>query len=133
MKAKIDYGAELLGELTAKGITQVELAEELGKTKDTIFKALHSGHMKPTTRDTYLAAIARIAAKKENQRLQDKLRRIQAIIEEDRQNGIAKAEQFIRDYTKRCSNELTDGSYHEWLTPDQARRAVEIAMEKVRE
>ena len=82
MKPNIDYGAELLAELTAKGITQVELAEELGKTKDTVFKALHSGHMKPTTRDTYLQAIARLEAKKENQRLKDKLRRIKAILEE---------------------------------------------------
>ena len=82
MKQNIDYGAELLGELAAKGITQVELAEELGKTKDTIFKALHSGHMKPTTRDTYLQAIARIEARKENQRLRDKLNRIRAILDE---------------------------------------------------
>ena len=49
-----------------------------------------------------------------------------------------KAEKFIRDYTKNCSNELCAVedrfgkkviSYHEWLTPDQARRAVEIASE----
>ena len=47
-----------------------------------------------------------------------------------------KAEQFIKDYTRRCSNELCAVedrygkkviSYHEWLTPDQALRAVEIA------
>ena len=82
MKPNIDYGAELLAELTAKGITQVELAEELGKTKDTVFKALHSGHMKPTTRDTYLQAIVRLEARKENQRLQDKLERIRAILDE---------------------------------------------------
>ncbi len=83
MKPNIDYGAELLAELTAKGITQVELAEDLGKTKDTVFKALHGGHMKATTRDTYLQAIARLEAKKENQRLQDKLNRIRAILEEE--------------------------------------------------
>ena len=82
MKPNIDDGAELLAELTAKGITQVELAEELGKTKDTVFKALHSGHMKPTTRDTYLQSIARLAARKENQRLKDKLNRIKAILDE---------------------------------------------------
>ena len=40
------------------------------------------------------------------------------------------AEQFIKDYTKRCSNELTDGGYHEWMTPDQASKAVEIAVEE---
>lgn len=82
MKPNIDYGAELLALLAAKGITQVELAEELGKTKDTVFKALHSGHMKASTRDTYLAAIARLEARKENQRLRDKLNRIRAILDE---------------------------------------------------
>lgn len=37
------------------------------------------------------------------------------------------AEQFIKDYTNHCSNELADGGFHEWLTPEQAHRAVEIA------
>lgn len=83
MKPQIDYGAELLAELTAKQITQVELANELGKTRDTVFKALHGGHMKATTRDTYLQAIARLEARKENQRLKDKLDRIRAILEEE--------------------------------------------------
>lgn len=50
-----------------------------------------------------------------------------------------KAEQFINDYTKGCSNELCAVedkygkkviSYHEWLTPDQALRAAEIAKEE---
>ncbi len=41
-----------------------------------------------------------------------------------------KAEQFIKDYTKRCSNELTHGGYHEWMTPDQALKAIEIAVEE---
>ena len=49
---------------------------------------------------------------------------------------MSKAEQFIRKCTRTCSNELVsiqsaDGkniiSYHEWLTPEQALRAVEIA------
>lgn len=53
---------------------------------------------------------------------------------------MSKAEKFIQDYTRNCSNELIaveskDGkeviSYHEWLTPDQARRAVEIAREEM--
>jgi len=53
---------------------------------------------------------------------------------------MSKAEKFIQDYTKNCSNELCAVedrfgkkviSYHKWLTPDQARRAVEIAMEEV--
>lgn len=37
------------------------------------------------------------------------------------------AEQFIKDYTNHCSNDLADGGFHEWLTPEQALRAVEIA------
>lgn len=52
---------------------------------------------------------------------------------------MSKTEKFISDCTRNCSNELgaiedIEGtkviSYHEWLTPDQARRAVEIAMEE---
>ena len=45
---------------------------------------------------------------------------------------MTKAEQFIIDCTRTCSNELTDGSYAEWLTPSQALRAVEIALEEAR-
>ena len=53
---------------------------------------------------------------------------------------MSKAENFISDYTRNCSNELCAVedrfgkkviSYHEWLTPDQARKAVEIAMEEM--
>lgn len=52
---------------------------------------------------------------------------------------MSKAEKFISDYTRNCSNELCAVedrfgkkviSYHEWLTPDQARSAVEIAREE---
>ena len=53
---------------------------------------------------------------------------------------MSKAEQFIRDYTRTCSNlmqvpTLNDKGNivpeaHPWLTPDQARRAVEIAREE---
>ena len=43
---------------------------------------------------------------------------------------MSKAEKFISDYTSKCSNE--DGfDYVPWLTPDQARRAVEIAREEL--
>lgn len=47
-----------------------------------------------------------------------------------------KAEQFIKDCTNVCSNETTsfgsyDHTYHEWLTPEQALRAVEIAREEM--
>ena len=51
-----------------------------------------------------------------------------------------KAEQFIKDYTRRCSNVLCAVedkygnkviSYREWLTPDQALSAVAIEREEV--
>ena len=41
-----------------------------------------------------------------------------------------KAEQYIKDYTRNCSNELSNGEYESWLTPDQALRAAEIAKEE---
>lgn len=50
---------------------------------------------------------------------------------------MSKAEKFISDYTMNCSNELAfetkDGSklYHDWLTPDDAKSAVEIAREEM--
>ena len=44
---------------------------------------------------------------------------------------MSKAEKFIQDYTRNCYNY---NSYAQtpipWLTPDQARRAVEIAREE---
>ena len=54
---------------------------------------------------------------------------------------MSKAEKFIQDYTRNCSNTVAysgmiEGSelrYYEWLTPDQARRAVEIAREEIYE
>ena len=51
-----------------------------------------------------------------------------------------KAEKFIKDCTRGCSNELIavtnkDGkkvvSYHEWITPEQALKAVEIERENI--
>ena len=50
---------------------------------------------------------------------------------------MSKAEEFIRNYTRNCSNEMAlgnkDGSklYNAWLTPDDAKCAVEIAREEV--
>lgn len=53
---------------------------------------------------------------------------------------MSKVEKFISDCTRNCSNELIAAesradkeiiSYHEWLTPDQARKAVEIAREEM--
>lgn len=52
---------------------------------------------------------------------------------------MGKAEKFIQDYTKNCSNQLEWSMktqdkevtyFQSWLTPDQARRAVEIAKEE---
>lgn len=51
---------------------------------------------------------------------------------------MSKAEKFIQDCTKNCSNivvysEMSEGSelrYHEWLSPDEAKKAIEIAKEE---
>lgn len=57
-----------------------------------------------------------------------------------RNETMDKARQFIKDYTRGCSNELCAVedihgkkviSYHEWLTPEQALAAVEIAREEL--
>lgn len=49
-------------------------------------------------------------------------------------------EEFIKEYTNNCSNELCAVedrygkkvlSYREWLTPEQALRAVELAREEI--
>ena len=53
---------------------------------------------------------------------------------------MSRAEKFISDCTRNCSNELIAVesrvgkeiiSYRDWLTPDEARKAVEIAREEV--
>ena len=53
---------------------------------------------------------------------------------------MTRVEQYIKDYTRGCSNELSavhfnDGrmiiEYHEWLTPENAMAAAEIAREEV--
>ena len=49
-----------------------------------------------------------------------------------------KADEFIREHTRICSNEFEPQKappsvYNPWLTPDQARRAVEIAREEMME
>jgi hypothetical protein len=50
---------------------------------------------------------------------------------------MSRAEKFIREHTRNCSNEMeipylysNPKNFYPWLTPDQARRAVEIAMEE---
>ena len=45
-------------------------------------------------------------------------------------------EEFIKEYTMGCSNDITpigdyDHIYQEWLTPEQALRAVELAREEM--
>lgn len=57
---------------------------------------------------------------------------------------MSNAEKFIQDYTRNCSNEYLEDSkpdglggyishrkFTPWLTPDQARKAVEIAREEM--
>ena len=56
---------------------------------------------------------------------------------------MSRAEKFIQDYTRNCSNEILrngnesftnipfKGEYNPWLTPDQARKAVEIARKEI--
>ena len=41
------------------------------------------------------------------------------------------AEEYIKAYTRGCSNELVHGGYHEWLTPENALAAVELAREEI--
>ena len=48
---------------------------------------------------------------------------------------MSRAEKFISDCTRNCSNEFEPQKappsvYNPWLTPDQARSAVEIAREE---
>ena len=49
---------------------------------------------------------------------------------------MSKAEKFIQNYTRNCSNVFINPQLggteenHPWLTPDQARKAVEIAREE---
>ena len=44
---------------------------------------------------------------------------------------MSKAEEYIKAYTRGCSNELVGGGYHEWLTPENALAAVELAREEM--
>lgn len=55
---------------------------------------------------------------------------------------MSKAEKFIQDYTRNCSNEIIGGGWNNgeffhlfnpWLTPDEARKAVDIAREEIYE
>ena len=52
---------------------------------------------------------------------------------------MSKAEKFIKEYTRNCSNYQYSNNQTliptptPWLTPDQAKRAVEIAREEIYE
>ena len=53
---------------------------------------------------------------------------------------MSKTEEFILENTRNCSNEMESPLYanpklnfYPWLTPDQARKAVEIAREEIYE
>ena len=41
------------------------------------------------------------------------------------------AEEYIKAYTRGNSNELVSGGYHDWLTPENALAAVELAREEM--
>lgn len=41
-----------------------------------------------------------------------------------------KAEQYIKDFTRGCSNELEDGEFEYWLTPWQAEAACNLKKEE---
>lgn len=40
------------------------------------------------------------------------------------------AEEYIKDFTRGCSNELEDGEYEYWLTPWQAEAACNLKKEE---
>ena len=40
-------------------------------------------------------------------------------------------EEYIKAYTRGCSNELVGGGYHEWLTPENALAAVDAGVSRV--
>ena len=82
MKPNIDYASEIKALLTEKGLNQKELAQELGTSYINVNKTLNGHTMTPKNRDRYRAALTRLQARTENDRLRDKLNRIRAIIEE---------------------------------------------------
>ena len=42
-------------------------------------------------------------------------------------------EEYIKAYTRGHSNELVHGGYHEWLTPENALAAVELARKQTKD
>ena len=79
---KQTYGEQLRELIEKHNINRVELAREYGCIPVNVQKAMHSKTMKPDTFDKWVKAINSLEAKKENQRLRDKLNRIRAILEE---------------------------------------------------
>lgn len=82
MSKNIDYGQQIKEMLREKGLEQKELAQELGTSYMNVNKTLNGHTMTAKNYDRYLQALSRLEVKKENDRLRDKLRRIQAIIDE---------------------------------------------------
>ena len=82
MSKNIDYGHQIKALLREKGLEQKELAQELGTSYINVNKTLNGHTMTAKNYDRYLQVLTRLEIKKENQRLKDKLRRIQAIIDE---------------------------------------------------
>lgn len=39
---------------------------------------------------------------------------------------MSKATDYISEYTRRCSNEIYNGLYENWITPDHAKNAIAI-------
>ena len=82
MSKQNHYGEKLRALITEHDISQVELAREYGCGKDNVQKAMRSTTMKDETFDKWVKAIEILIERKKNQRLQDKLDRIMAILDE---------------------------------------------------
>ena len=82
MSKQNHYGEKLRELITEHDINQVELAREYGCKADNVQKAMKSKTMKDDTFDKWVKAIEILIERKKNQRLQDKLDRIKAILEE---------------------------------------------------
>lgn len=83
MSKTIDYGHQIKALLREKGLEQKKLAQELGTSYMNVNKTLNGHTMTPKNYDRYLQALTRLEARKENERLREKLRRIKEIIDEE--------------------------------------------------
>ena len=82
MSKTIDYGAELKRIINEKQINRVELAREYGCIPGNVQKAMNNKGMKRDTFDKWMRAIETLKIRQERDKYRDKLRRIQAIIDE---------------------------------------------------